>query len=127
MFNKVGEIANEIILDEDPELQEGVEEKEETTTSNINEQKLRTVNIMDLNREIRKIFFKRALGRIPCYENQEGVDRDIRLLEGIWGVDYGICDTPKAPKKLKRARSPDNTDSDFEEQSTPKSYKHFKP
>lgn len=80
-----------------------------------------SVELIDLPRTIRKVFFKRAVERIPLYENQLGVQQDIETLEAIWGVQYGLPDTPNAPRLLKRNSQQDIKD----EPCTPKKWKDF--
>ena len=70
--------------------------------------------------EVRKIIFNAEEKLIPLYENQLGLERDIQLLEMIWGKDVTRttpekCTSPPwAPKKRKH-----DTEKNQDEEDTP--------
>lgn len=104
--------------------QEEEEEEEEKVAEVVEKEEdaFETVRFISrLPRNVRKIFFTKEVQRIPLYENQIGVVRDIEDLELRWGVAHGVPDTPDAPRKLKRS----NEENEDDTMTTPKKWRDF--
>lgn len=69
------------------ELQLRQMRESETTGFDDAEEKEKTIDEKTLPENIRKLLFRYDSDCIPLYENQEGVWREMELLESFWGIN----------------------------------------